>query len=103
MQSVAGAIDVLDILQLKGIVSVGHQALLVCLNRQGESLEDSLGEAAVAQGPQRQDALQQSVHLGDGVLHGATQNLRNHLLELQDLTVVFPHTISIATETVMYL
>ena len=70
---VALAVDGLFALQIEGIVSVGHQALLVGLHGLGEDLEVSLSEAAVTQGTQRQDALQQSVHLGDGVLDLAAQ------------------------------
>ena len=87
VKSVALAIDGLFALQIEGIVGVGHQALLVGLHGLGEGLEVSLGEAAVTQGTQGQDALQQGVHLGDGVLGLAAQDAGNQLLETHDLAV----------------
>ena len=51
--SIALAVDGLFALQIEGIVSVGHQALLVGLYGLGEDLEVSLGEAAVTQGTHR--------------------------------------------------
>ena len=85
--SIALAVDGLFALQIEGIVSVGHQALLVGLHGLGEDLEVRLSEAAITQGTQRQDALQQSVHLGDGVLDLAAQDAGHQLLELHDLAV----------------
>lgn len=55
---IALAVDGLFGLQVEGVVGVGHEALLVGLDGQGEGLEVRLSEAAVPQGPQGQDALQ---------------------------------------------
>ena len=53
----------------------------------GKALKSALGEAAVPQGAQGQDPLEQGVHLGDGVLDVAAQDLGHQLLEAHDLTV----------------
>ena len=50
LESIALAVDGLFALQIEGIVSVGHQALLVGLHGLGEDLEVSLSEAAITQG-----------------------------------------------------
>ena len=49
---IALAVDGLFGLQVEGVVGVGHEALLVGLDGQGEGLEVRLSEAAVPQGPQ---------------------------------------------------
>ena len=84
---IALAVNSLFGFEVEGIVSVGHEALLVGLHALGEDLEISLGEAAVTQGTQGQDALEQGVHLGNGVLDLAAQNAGHQLLELHDLAV----------------
>ena len=52
-KSVALSVDGLFAFQIKGIVGVGHQALLVGFHALGEDLEVGLGEAAVPQRTQR--------------------------------------------------
>ena len=84
---IALAVDGLFGLQVEGVVGVGHEALLVGLDGQGEGLEVRLSEAAVPQGPQGQNPLQQGVQLGDGVLGLAAQDLGHQLLEAHDLAV----------------
>ena len=77
--------------QVEGVVSVGHQPLLVGLHALGELLEVLLGEAAVPQGTQGQDALEQGVQGGDGVLGLAAQNPGHELLEAHDLAIGSSH------------